>query len=233
MADGPEGDDPPAGGWLEVHDAVLGGLNHALSNRVAAASALAAVTEPDEPPGAEIASSLVTEAASLEALLRLYRRLPRAAGGKAVPLQVGEVLPVAAQLYGHGASRAREAPCTLAVDAGVLPVVAPEDALTHALVALLYSAGRWALGAERGSTTAHVAGTAEIVVVTVTGTRDAGAALLPGADAAPLAAAPVARWLLRGAEAELVDEGDGGGVRYTLRMPTLLAVRARGVGAAR
>jgi len=203
-----------AAAWLAVHDAVLAGLNHALSNRAAAAAALAAVVEPHEAPGEEIATDVAAEARRLGELLQLYRRLPRATSSRAVPLQLAAVLPVAVQLAAHGTTRSREMPCALTIDDALPPVTAREDALTHALLALLFAAGRWALAAEHGRLAARVAGGDAAVLVVVEGVREGGAVPHDGG-----AAVSLARWLLDDAAGVVEETREGERLRYTLTMP--------------
>jgi len=220
---GPAADAGLAGAWLRVHDEVLAGLNHALSNRAAAAGALAAITEPHEPPGEELAGALASEAARLDALLRLFRRLPRITPARPAPQQLAEVLPVAVQLYSYGVTRSRELPCALTVEDGLLPVLAGEDALTHALVALLFGAGRWTIAGDEGRLSARASGDGTAVQVVVEGTRTGGTPAAGRELALP--AAGLAEWLLGDGGARVVEERAAATVRYTLTLPTLAAPR--------
>ena len=221
-AAGDVGDAALAAAWLAVHDAVLAGLNHALSNRAAAAAALAAVVEPHEAPGEEMAAEIAAEARRLGELLHLYRRLPRATSSRAVPLQLAAVLLVAVQLYAHGTTRSREMPCALTIDDALPPVTAREDALTHALLALLFAAGRWALAAERGRLAARVTGDDAGVLVVVEGVCEGGAVLHDGG-----AAVALARWLLGHAAGAVEEAREGERLRYTLTMPAAATARDR------
>jgi hypothetical protein len=80
--------------WLVVSDALLRGLNHALSNRAATVGAVSGVLDPAEPPSAAIVDVLRDEAARLDELLQLARLLPGQRAGTE-PVHLPDVVPAA------------------------------------------------------------------------------------------------------------------------------------------
>ena len=220
--------------WRHVSDAVLRGLNHALSNRVASLSAIATVITLDEQPDPEITGALAAEVSQLEGVLRLLRLLPGGRGGPPEPVLLGDALADAVALHAHHAGLAG-APCTVVGDASsLLPVVAPLPPLVHGLVLLLGALALHARGSDDALDGGGATGGARAVLrvggderaVTLTG-------VAPPGDGDPLlapdAAAAALQELLDDAGATVtVDVSPAGGVRYEVVLPTLLAVRARG-----
>lgn len=206
--------------WRLVSDAVLRGLNHELSNRAAALSALARMVEPAEPPGSEVAGLLASETVRLEETLRLYRLLPGGRAREAEPVLVADALADARALHAQHAGLAG-VPCAVDGDPGALPpAIAPLEGLVHALTLLLGAlalhAGAPGAGAGRRAVLTLEAGPG---VVRLTG----DGAPATGTHHAPLAPAAVAaalHRLLRGAGAVGVTEC-GGAVRYAVELRAL------------
>jgi signal transduction histidine kinase len=214
---------------------VLSGLNHALSNRATAIVALVGVLEPGEAPGVELLEAVRQESRRFNTLLRLFRRLPQSSA-KAQPVRLSELLPQVIALHEHY-SAARDVPCELA-DAvpDALPVLAVEQRLTHALVALLSAAKERVVAGEGSGVRLSCTGDERALTVAVEVVGDSGASVGTGVgtgvDAAGLAPATtidvarLAEWLLGEAEATVVERVGGAG--YELRMPTLLELKREG-----
>jgi signal transduction histidine kinase len=190
----PQAGDGPAR-WLELQEALLRGLAHALGNRVGMVAGVADLLGVSAAPSPRMITALREEADRLEALLRRLRGVPRGRGG-AEPVVLAEALAEAeAQLEDHPAFRDGAVPVTRAGGAGV--VHAPPGAVGHALCVALVAA------AARGPVTVTVAREAHATTVTVTG-GDPGAAPAPAADVAAMA------WLLADAPGCVVEPVPGG-----------------------
>jgi signal transduction histidine kinase len=221
----------PAETWLTVSDALLRGLNHALSNRAATVGAVSGVLDPAEPPSEVIVQVLRDEAQRLDELLQLARMLPGQRGAVAEPVHLPDVVPAAVALHTHHFDL-RDTLCRVDDSATtVMPVLADPTALSHALLLLLTAAKRSAAGAEvllwhRGDGE-RVTLTLECARATESDEHDRE---LTAAAAAMLLASDGSATRLAGAG------GTDGGARYELTLPTLAAARraerARNVGLA-
>jgi len=225
--------------WLGVVDGLLRGINHSLSNRVVAIGALAEVLAPDEPPGAELVDAIAAEARKLNELLHTLRRLPRGAGASPSSpssphaLHLPDLLQAAVSLHTHDAMLG-DVSCDVQGAADVLPVVATEEGVVHATLALIAAAKQWAAGATPAEPVRlryWGDDTLVTVVVSAGGGADDAGMVSPAADGAPAvptpSAARVVRWLLAGTGAEVTESAGETGVRYVLRLPTLPEVRRR------
>jgi hypothetical protein len=217
--------------WLRMQSEVLSGLNHALSNRATAIVALVGVLEPGEAPGAELLEAVRQESRRLNTLLRLFRRLPQSSA-KAQPVRLCELLPQVIALHEHY-SAARNVPCELADGVpDALPVLAVEQRLTHALVALLSAVKERVVAGEGSGVRLSCTGDERALTVAVEVVGESGASVGTGVEAAGLAPATtidvarLAEWLLGEAEATVVERVGGAG--YELRMPTLLELKREG-----
>lgn len=190
--------------WAEEGDALVRGLAHALSNRVAALS-LAADDLADESPdvAAEARARLAGEVERLATIDRLLKLVPGDRAARAQALLPGEVLADALALHAHHLEL-REVTLRGAADASAPPVRVPRALLLRALV-LLLSAGRRAAGG--GAVSVTMDGDASALRVVVSPAGDPG-------EAADLAAAIGGR----------IELAEG---RATMSLPSLQAVRER------
>jgi hypothetical protein len=216
--------------WLVVSDALLRGLNHALSNRAATVGAVSGVLDASEPPSAAIVDVLRDEAARLDELLQLARLLPGQRGGPE-PIHLPDVVPAAVALHGYHFDL-RDTPCDLEGEASVMPVLAEPTALTHALLMLLTAAK---LAADGGTVALRHHGDDERVTLTLEALPpdDSTAASGSAEEHAMLAAA---RTLLSASHAVVEHRTTERGALYALTLPTLTAARraerSRSVGLA-
>lgn len=204
----------------------LRGLNHALSNRVAAVAALGACLTSDEPIDAELLQALRAEGDRLERLLHLQRLL----GGTSAPAEavhLPDLVPDVAALYAQQ-SAMRDLPLEVATDAAVVPVRVRPSALAQAMLAMLGAAAAWARGARGATLLLRTGGDATTTVVSVEARWPVGADAPAGA-AAPTVAPQLhaAAWLLADAEARVQLQPLDAGVRVELALPTLLELRRR------
>lgn len=230
----------PADGVVIVFQAMLRGLSHTLSNRVAAILALGSAFEPGVPADVELVDALRSEGTRLEELLRLQRLLGGSAMGGAhgdpEPLHLPDLIPDVVLLHAQR-SASRELPLETGGDPSVLPVRVRPSALVQALLALVTAGAESVRGAPGASLALRYGGDAVMTVVTLDARTPEGPA--PDAESARLGAstptvpatalARAAEWLLADAGAQLTETRlpDEGGVRFELALPTLLEVRRR------
>lgn len=225
-------------GVVVVFQAMLRGLSHTLSNRVAALIALGEAFEPGRPADAELVAALRQESGRLEELLRLQRLLGGSAHGGAhggaEPVHLPDLLPDVVALHAQR-SASRELPLDVTGDPAALPVRVRPSALVQALLALVTAGAESARGAPGARLTLRYGGDTVMTTVAVearwTGEHEAPDARMASATPTiPVTAlARAAEWLLSDAgatltEAQLVGET---GVRFELALPTLLEVRRR------
>lgn len=214
--------------WATVGDGLLGGLHHALNNRVAALSAISQVLGSGMPDAAPLIGSLSAEVARLEEMVGLLAYLRRSRAARPEPVQLPEMVAGLAPLLAqHG--ELKEIVFVANADPGVLPAWGERDLLTRVLLTLMVAVGieaAWG-GCRRVRVTYR--GDEVAVAVRVACERTDGAASTPDPSVQRLdarAAAAVARGLGGELEAKLCS---GGETAYELRLPTLLQARREAV----
>jgi hypothetical protein len=217
--------------WRTVSESLLGGIHHALNNRVAALSAISQVLGAGMPDAGPIVASLRGEVNRLEQTVALISLLRRARSRNPEPVQLPELVASLTPLLPHHGDM-KETEFVADPDPGVLPVLVERDQLTRVMLVLMTSVG---LSAEcAGGARVHVSyrGDADEVVTRIecepAPRRPGGpSATEQGFDAA--GAGEVVR-AMRG-RLERLPSGDRAVPTYEVRLPTLLAAR-RGEGAA-
>jgi signal transduction histidine kinase len=203
--------------WLTIHDELLRGLAHTLSNRVATIDAATYMLTLD---GADVASQIATlraETGRLEALLHALRALPRRADADAdaEPVLPNDAVQGALALHAHH-GELRDVPCDVNIDADVAPAYADPVALQHALLVAITAART---GAHRagGRVTVHVSSGADVVrfAITLDGDGDEASGRERASDALAI------DWLL-GAHGGRSEPAPGA-IAFTV--PTLAAAR--------
>jgi signal transduction histidine kinase len=198
--------------WLTIHDELLRGLAHTLSNRVGTIDAATYMLTLE---GADVAPQVETlrgETERLEALLHALRALPRRAGADAEPVMPGDAVQGALALHAHH-GELRDVPCDVHIDADAAPAYADPVALQHALLVAI-NAARTAAQRGGGHVRVQVSGNADVVRFTV-GTNSVDPDGRPADDALAI------DWLL-GAHGGR-SEANAGAVVFTV--PTLMAAR--------
>lgn len=204
--------------WLEVHDELLRGVTHALSNRVATMSAAAYMLEYDDVTGAQAAASLRVETERMDTMLQLLRLLPSRDDREFEPVSPGDVITQAVALHAHHCDL-RDVRVVVAVRDAVLPVWVEPHALLQALLLALTSAKRSAF-ASSGAVQLSVDGDADDVRILVHPEPVHAAA-----DALAARDIAAADGCLQSALGTAVARADGGCV---LTLPTLPAARRAG-----
>lgn len=131
--------------WLSVHDELLRGLTHAISNRMATVMAAAGILEAGTIPDPRLVVAMQSDAEQLEALLQLVRQLPRRPGAALEPMLITDAVERARQLAAeHPALRDRNV--IVQLDGNVQPVRAEPGAVVHATAVAVLAAARLGSG---------------------------------------------------------------------------------------
>lgn len=125
--------------WLRVNEKVLKGLNHQLTNRLAALDAVTHLLEPGEIPDPQLAETLAREVERVGTLLRLYRMLPAEPTALAEAMRVQDIIPCVLELHTYHADL-RGVRCVLGEISEPDPVCVRPSALLRSLLVLLESA---------------------------------------------------------------------------------------------
>lgn len=213
--------------WSATCDALLSGLAHALSNRIASLNAVVAMPAAS---ATDAGLSTETEVARLNGMLRLLRTLAARPAGRVVALDAPSLLESVVELHAthpslRGVSVAIEA-CT-----AVSPVLAPEGALVRALLLALTHA-RTAAAADGRMVRARCDSEQqrivfELVPSCVDAAADGDEPMVPLGAPPSTPETRAALALLAGVGGELLDPGDG---RVRISMPALPPRAARSPG---
>jgi signal transduction histidine kinase len=211
-ADAEESGGAAAEAWLAAADGLVAGVHHALNNRLGTVSALVQLASMDGGPGPEAMGALREELERMGGTLRLLGMVPRRPAEEPIPLQLSELLPDALALVAQHRD-ARDVHFAVETAPDLLPVLCPEGALLHALLALLAGAAVAATEAGTSRVDVRCTGDERRVTLEVEPEGDALGGPVGGAGLAALFAAA-------GGEAEATETG------IVARLPTLLAGRA-------
>jgi hypothetical protein len=210
--------------WLSVSDDLLWGFNHALSNRLAAIASITRILEYSDTGLDPLLAALSDEVVTLEGTLKLLRLLPRSTRSVAEPVLLNELIPEVLRLHGIRAD-ASDLRVEVLHDEGLQPVWIDSARLAHALLIVLAVVTRTAVVRREGVITVHARSTTELATIVFAVPDDPPPALWTTFRAAEVERV---RRLVADAGGEFV-EGDGEDPRGSvmIRLPTLLAVRAR------
>ena len=125
--------------WLRVNEKVLKGLNHQLTNRLAALEAVAQLFEPGEPTDRQLVDTLGREVERVATLLRLYRMMPAEPTAAPDAVRVQDIIPSVLELHTYHADL-RGVTCLLGETGDPQPVCVRASALLRSLLVLLESA---------------------------------------------------------------------------------------------
>lgn len=207
------GDSKAAERWLVIHDELLRGITHALSNRIATIGATTYMLEHGDVDVAQSVEALRAESERMDTLLQQLRQLPARPGADGEPMTVGDLCANAIRLHAHHGEW-RDFECEIVEDPDVYPIWGEPQAVLHAILVALTAAKRNATPGSR--VRMHIGGDTSVVRINATApsANDSGNNLnITDADAA--------NWLLapHGGTARATDHG------CELEIPTLLAVR--------
>lgn len=159
--------------WMEVHDALLRGLTHSLSNRVGTVAAAAYLLEANPAAAVATGATLRDEGERMDGLLQALRLLPRCETRAAEPFLITERLQLALDVVAHHAQwHGRD----LVIDATGerQPAYADPTACVHALLTILVALLSTPDDAERApALRCTIAHSADTVHATFRSTADA------------------------------------------------------------
>ncbi len=131
--------------WLTMHDELLRGLTHTLSNRVGTIAAVSSLLELGGASSARALDTLRSETDRLEQLLMLIRQLPYREAHAAEPILAADVVNAAIALVAHHPA-ARDVRCEIVTEGDVPPAWSDPGALQLAIAVALISAHAHASG---------------------------------------------------------------------------------------
>ena len=169
-----------------LRDAILRGMAHALSNRVAALGGINGLADPGQIWTERLSKALHDEARRLEEILRLMRLLPADGRGDAGAIELQPLVPDVIALHAYQ-SALLQVQCSAVYDRETMPVFANRPHLVHALLLAIDTAKRHAQ-ARGGCVSVSYRGDADRVTIRVA-TEPSTLPAKP-ASAAPEGAAP-------------------------------------------
>jgi nitrogen-specific signal transduction histidine kinase len=125
----------PEVGWEATREAVLRGLNHALSNRVATLVGIARILEQNAERPDPILDALIGEVGRLESLFGLFSLLPAGSPLHLEPIELPGVLRAVAALH-ELRSDIDDPQLTLEAETSTRPIRVHRAGLVHALLRL-------------------------------------------------------------------------------------------------
>jgi signal transduction histidine kinase len=204
--------------WLEVHDELLRGITHALSNRIATISAAAYMLEHEDVTCQQAAESLRLETERMDALLQLLRLLPSRDDTGFEPVAPRDIVEDAVALHAHHCDL-RDVVIDVQTDPDVLPVWVEPHALMQSLLLALTAAKRAAFPNMLG-VTLHIGGDSDTIRISVY--PDGGASVDAPRTAIDAAAGDSC---VQSAHGRMTPRADGG---CEITLPSLPAVRRAG-----
>jgi signal transduction histidine kinase len=146
-----------------LRDAILRGMAHALSNRVAALGGINGLADPGEIWTERLSKALHDEARRLEDILRLMRLLPDDGRGEPGAIELQPLVPDVVALHAYQ-SALLQVECAAIYDRETMPVFANRPRLVHALLLAIDAAKRHAQS-KGGRVSVSYAGDAECVTI--------------------------------------------------------------------
>lgn len=226
---------PDTASFDVLRDAILRGMAHALSNRVAALGGISGLADPGQVWTERLSKALNDEARRLENILRLLRLMPNDGRGEPGAVELQPLVPDVIALHGYQ-SALLQVECTAVHNRETMPVFANRPQLVHALLLAIDAAKRHAQ--PRGArVSVSYRGDADRVTIRVA-TEPSPVPQKAGLTASGNGGATVAATALRaavaatGASPEIEVVADGDELAIELTVPTLAAGR-RGQVAAR
>lgn len=125
--------------WLRVNEKVLKGLNHQLTNRLAALEAITQLFDPADGSDPQLMQTLSREVERVGTLLRLYRMLPAEPTALPEAVRVQDIIPAVLELHTYHADL-RGVACLMGEASDPEPVCVRPSALLRSLLVLLESA---------------------------------------------------------------------------------------------
>lgn len=224
-----------------LRDAILRGMAHALSNRVAALGGINGLADPGQIWTERLSKALHDEARRLEDILRLMRLMPNDGRGVPGAVELQPLIPDVVALHAYQ-SALLQVECAAVYDRETMPVYANRPQLVHALLLAIDEAKRHAR-ARGARVSVSYGGDAERVTIRVATEPSPAAPPKVAAGEAPgipptiaeIESALHAAIAHVGGSPAVAVAGSDGELRIELTVPTLAAGRRdeRTAGAAR
>lgn len=211
-----------------LRDAILRGIAHALSNRVAALGGVSMLADPGQIWTERLSKALQDEARRLEEILRLMRLLPNDGRGEAGAVELQPLVPDVVALHAYN-SALLQVECATIHDRETMPVYANRPQLVHALLLAIDAAKRHAMARGARVVVSYAGDTERVALRIVTeSSTTARPANSVDASAAPPAAIetalPSTIERVGGSFPVMVSANDGA-LRIEISVPTLAAGR--------
>jgi hypothetical protein len=221
---------PDTSAFDALRDAILRGIAHALSNRVAALGGISGLADPGQIWTERLSKALNDEARRLEDILRLLRLLPNDGRGEPGAIELQSLVPDVVSLHAYQ-SALLQVECKAVYDKETMPVFANRPQLVHALLLAIDAAKRHAQ--PRGArVSVSYGGDAERVAIRiVTEPSPTPPKVAPAATGNGVVTVAEAAAALRpavaatGASPEVDVSAEGDEMRIELAIPTLAAGR--------
>lgn len=211
--------------WLRVSEKVLKGLNHQLTNRVAALEAVVGMCDDDGTMEPEVMKAMAEEVTRLGHLLILYRCMPAEPFAGAEPVRLQDVIPQLLELHGHHADL-RNIEVEVSADPETLPLLVRPSALLRCLLVVLESgAGNSLRSGTFGALTLSYSGDAREVRIVFESPQPPGQLLFTGEGSIVHAARSALAHANATVGAAVIHSETGERIRYELRLPTLTEAR--------
>lgn len=139
----------PLHAWVPVVDALVGGIHHALNNRVAALAAVAQVMGLQSPDARPLERALADEIERLRAVVDVLTSVPRCDAGPPEPLRVSDLAAELMPLL-RLVPDVRDIPCETSTRGDPPPVRVPREPLARSLLLALCAAARTAAELDAG-----------------------------------------------------------------------------------
>jgi hypothetical protein len=221
---------PETSSFDALRDAIIRGMAHALSNRVAALGGINGLADPGQIWTERLSKALHDEARRLEEILRLMRLLPEDGRGDPGAIELQPLVPDVIALHGYQ-SALLQVNCSALYDRETMPVFANRPRLVHALLLAIDAAKRHAQ-ARGGCVVVSYRGDAERVTIRVATEPSpvpvkTAAVAVVGSPASITTTASALRTAVAsvGGPSDITVEGDGDELRIELAIPTLAAGR--------
>jgi hypothetical protein len=217
-----------------LRDAILRGMAHALSNRVAALGGINSLADPGQVWTERLSKALQDEARRLEEILRLMRLLPDDGRGEPGAIELQPLIPDVIALHAYS-SALLQVECAATYDRETMPIYANRPRLVRSLLLVIDAAKRHAkarggrvsisYGGDSERVTVHAATEPSSAPATIAASPDGNGASAHPDVAAIESTLRAALDRIAGAPAVAVS-ATAGELRIALTVPTLAAGRS-------
>ena len=220
---------PETNSFEVLRDAILRGMAHALSNRVAALGGIGSLADPGQIWTVRLSTALQDEARRLEDILRRMRLLPDDGRGEPGAVELQPLIPDVVALHAYN-SALLQVECAVAHDGQTTPVFANRPRLVHLLLLAIDAAKRHAQ-AHGGKVALAYSGDADRVTIRIATEPGAQPSKSPAPSATDIATSVAAAEsalraaATRTAQCDVAVRSAGDQLSIEITVPTLAAGR--------